>query len=424
MSEGKGTMDNLQQAKTRDEFFYRHSYIVLMGGPAIVFGTCLFWTIVNYMYADMYCLIKSGAEWFILLLMACSVVLVILNRKTYRKTTISNKEMSAWRTAIMLYFLILMVGIGVITGASAMQAMETGTEKGFLDISLVSGLMFAPVFAPMARKSDSIIIAVMMMGAMFIPFVMPGSESYSLLPQLVFSIAAIVAYFIVRQRIDRTYELENEIRDYSRTLEKSNEEVVDFIVSAVEIRDTKSGEHIKKVRGFTRILGEEIRSNYPEYNLDEKDIENMVKASSMHDIGKIMIDDSILLKPGKLTDEEFEIMKTHTRKGFDLLKRAPQALGEELIIYGKDICLYHHEKYDGKGYPFGLAGDEIPIWAQIVSVADCFEALTSDRCYKKAYAPERAYDMIMNGECGVFSDKILSCLEARKEDFIKLAKLN
>ena len=133
-----------------------------------------------------------------------------------------------------------------------------------------------------------------------------------------------------------------------------------------------------------------------------------------------MIPDSILLKPGKLTEEEWEVMKTHSEKGFELLKEAPKAWGEDLIRISKEICLYHHEKYDGAGYPGGLAGEEIPIWAQIVSLADCYEALTSDRTYKKARSPETAYNMIMNGQCGAFSNEMLQSLTRVKDQFAQM----
>jgi len=122
-----------------------------------------------------------------------------------------------------------------------------------------------------------------------------------------------------------------------------------------------------------------------------------VQASALHDIGKITISDSILLKPGKLTKEEFEEMKKHTTQGCDILDSIKDGWDEETRKACYDICRYHHERYDGKGYPDGLAGEEIPIAAQLVSIADVYDALVNERCYKKAFPPEAAYDMIMNG---------------------------
>ena len=146
----------------------------------------------------------------------------------------------------------------------------------------------------------------------------------------------------------------------------------------------------------------------------------------MHDIGKISIPDQILNKPGKLSPEEFAVMKTHTTEGckmLDKLKRigSEDLLGNKLMIsYAYNICRYHHERWDGKGYPDGLAGDNIPICAQIVGIADCYDALTNDRCYRKALPVDKAIDMILNGECGTFSPKLLTCLEDVKPEFSAL----
>ena len=141
----------------------------------------------------------------------------------------------------------------------------------------------------------------------------------------------------------------------------------------------------------------------------------MANAAALHDIGKIAIPDNILLKPGKLTREEFEIMKTHTTKGCEILERFKQE-DSDYYRYCYDICRYHHERYDGKGYPDGLAGDEIPLWAQIVSVVDVYDALVSPRVYKAAFSVDEAFRMIYDGECGTFNPAVLECLkEARPE---------
>ena len=142
----------------------------------------------------------------------------------------------------------------------------------------------------------------------------------------------------------------------------------------------------------------------------------IISASAMHDIGKISISDSILLKPGKLTPEEFDEMKLHTVKGCEIIEKFEFINDDDLFKIMYDICRYHHEKYDGKGYHDGLEGEEIPIWAQIVSVADVYEALVSKRVYKDAYAHEEAIKMINNGECGSFSKKMLSCLNNASEE--------
>ena len=147
-------------------------------------------------------------------------------------------------------------------------------------------------------------------------------------------------------------------------------------------------------------------------------------ASALHDIGKIGIDEKILNKPGKLTKEEFEIMKQHTLIGAQMLDSLEMYHDEEMMKYAYEICRWHHERYDGKGYPDGLKGEEIPISAQVVSLADVYDALVSDRVYKKAYSHEKAIEMILNGECGMFNPLLLECLveiqdKVRKELDIK-----
>ena len=144
----------------------------------------------------------------------------------------------------------------------------------------------------------------------------------------------------------------------------------------------------------------------------------------LHDIGKIGIPDSILLKPGKLTEEEFETMKTHTTIGCDMLKKFKKEEDNEFYRYCYDICRYHHERWDGNGYPDHLAGDEIPIWAQVVSIVDVYDALISERVYKAAFPHTVAYEMIQNGECGQFSPDILECFELANEDFFDMVDVN
>ena len=144
----------------------------------------------------------------------------------------------------------------------------------------------------------------------------------------------------------------------------------------------------------------------------------------MHDIGKIGISDAILLKPGRLTEEEFGIMKEHTTIGCEILKSfRHNEDNDEFFNYCYDICRYHHERWDGKGYPDRLEGEEIPISAQVVAVADVYDALVSNRVYKNAYANEVAFNMIMDGECGKFSPDILECLELAKEDFFNITEV-
>lgn len=213
-------------------------------------------------------------------------------------------------------------------------------------------------------------------------------------------------------------EMEDKIHSYQMELMAQQEKLGEFydnlldaISNIVEFRDLETGEHVKRVKGFSRILAQTMMELYPEKGLTRSQIDIIVRASALHDIGKIAISDSILLKPGRLTDDERQVMMSHTTKGCEILNLIVNLQDEELFKACYEICRHHHERYDGGGYPDGLKGDEIPISAQIVSVADVYDALVSERVYKKAYDRDVAYDMIMGGKCGQFSPEILKCLE-------------
>ncbi|MCR5719763.1 MAG: HD domain-containing protein [Lachnospiraceae bacterium] len=214
----------------------------------------------------------------------------------------------------------------------------------------------------------------------------------------------------------------NLLREKNKILARTNMEIVELMGDMVESRDTESGTHIKRVKTYTRILSNCVRSMLPEYNLSKRDVNNIIAASVLHDVGKIMISDNILLKPGKLTDDEFQIMKLHTIYGCEILKKAPPSLDKDFLKTCMEICRWHHEKYDGKGYPDGLVGDQIPISAQIVSIADCFDALTTKRVYKPPFGPDKAFQMILDGECGAFSEKLLECFTLCYDEFTNCVK--
>ncbi len=218
----------------------------------------------------------------------------------------------------------------------------------------------------------------------------------------------------------RISEQESVLLEQKKQLERFNEGLIDVLSNIVEFRDAESGEHVKRVKGLTRILATAYQKLYPEENISSAWIDTVTKASALHDVGKICIPDSILLKPGKLTDEEREIMKSHTTKGCEILDQLAGVQDEEAHKASYEICRHHHERYDGSGYPDGLSGDDIPLSAQIVSVVDVYDALVSDRVYKKAYDKNKAYHMIVDGECGQFSPKMLECLgsvKSQMEDF-------
>ena len=211
------------------------------------------------------------------------------------------------------------------------------------------------------------------------------------------------------------------LKEQAKKLEESNEKIIELLGTVVESRNLESGEHIKRVKGLTKILALQMMKDYPEYGLDEQKVEMIVTASSLHDVGKISIPDNILLKPGKLTDEEFVIMKSHTVKGCDILDKIEGIWDDEYKEVSYEICRHHHERYDGRGYPDKLVGDEIPISAQIVAIADVYDALVCERVYKKAFPKDVAFHMIVNGDCGTFSDKILDGFRKVRDEFEEVA---
>ena len=192
--------------------------------------------------------------------------------------------------------------------------------------------------------------------------------------------------------------------------EKSNSLMITILSHIVEFRNGESGMHVLHIRTFTEMILRKLITMTDKYPLTETEISLITMASALHDIGKINIPETILNKPGKLTQEEFEIMKTHTTIGDKILHELPFEQDAPLVKTARQICHWHHERYDGRGYPDGLTGEEIPIAAQVVSVADVYDALTSVRCYKSAYDHETALRMIVNGECGTFNPLLLECL--------------
>lgn len=229
---------------------------------------------------------------------------------------------------------------------------------------------------------------------------------------------------IIRRRVNNLVELNERrlmqdelIKQQAEQIARISDSMVESLSNVVEFRSEETGQHIKRVRIFTNILLNELSLIHPEYGLDEKTISTITSASALHDVGKVAIPDAIINKPGKLTKEEFDIMKEHSHKGSVMVQGFKCISDENFLNIAYEITRYHHEKWDGKGYPDGLKGEEIPISAQVVSIADCYDALTTKRVYKDAYSPEQAFNMICNGECGAFNPKILDCFTRLKGTF-------
>ena len=224
---------------------------------------------------------------------------------------------------------------------------------------------------------------------------------------------------IVQRRISNTMclyvrqkHLEQLVIEQFYENENNNKLMIAILSHIVEFRNGESGAHVLHVNQITELLLKQLILHTDQYPLSQSDITLISMASSLHDIGKIAISEEILNKPGRLTDAEFEIIKTHTAIGADMLLSLPaDQQSVPLVRMAFEICRWHHERYDGKGYPDGLKGDDIPIAAQTVALADVYDALTSERCYKKAYSHEDALNMILDGQCGSFNPILLQCLQ-------------
>ena len=197
--------------------------------------------------------------------------------------------------------------------------------------------------------------------------------------------------------------------------EKNTKMMISILSEVVEFRNGESGQHVLHIGTLTQRLLERLTQKTDKYDLPPETQELIVMASALHDIGKVAIDDKILNKPGRLTPEEFDLMKTHTVVGANMLEHLGRYKNEALVKTAHDICRWHHERWDGNGYPDRLKEDEIPIAAQVVALADVYDALTSERCYKHAYDHDTALRMILNGECGAFNPLLLDCLRESSE---------
>lgn len=212
------------------------------------------------------------------------------------------------------------------------------------------------------------------------------------------------------------------VHEQAENLRQTNEHMIDALSSIIEYRSVESGQHILRIRHFTRILLEQVAASCPEYGLTPQTISIICSAAALHDVGKIGIPDAILTKAGPLTEQERKVMQTHTLIGCRILESVRTLGNQEYLRYAHNICHYHHERYDGGGYPEGLAGDDIPICAQVVGLADVYDALTTKRVYKDAFEQNTAVNMIFNGECGEFSPKLLECFKSVLGKFEQLSR--
>ena len=223
---------------------------------------------------------------------------------------------------------------------------------------------------------------------------------------------------IVKKRVQNTLglyanqkHLINVVYDQVYEKEENNNIMIQIMSNILGSRNSESREHILHIKTATEMMLRQLVKVTDAYPLTEADIALITTASSLHDIGKIRIPEEILNKPGRLTDEEFKIMKTHSELGAAIIKDMDFPQDHPLVHTAWEICRWHHERWDGKGYPDGLKGEEIPICAQVVSIVDVYDALTSERCYKKAFDHDTAIQMILDGQCGQFNPILLKCLK-------------
>jgi response regulator RpfG family c-di-GMP phosphodiesterase len=218
--------------------------------------------------------------------------------------------------------------------------------------------------------------------------------------------------------------LDKLVKDRTQQIEETRDAAVFVLASLAESRDPENSEHLERIRSYSHILAEELRRKGPYSQwIDNKFLENLYRSSPLHDIGKIGIPDNILLKPGTLTDEEFEVMKQHTVIGWQALGSTILAAGESFLDMAADIAKYHHEKYNGAGYPEGLREQEIPLAARIVAIADVFDALTSARVYKVAFRPELAFTMIKEERGKHFDPIVVDAFVRRYDEFLQVHSL-
>ena len=224
--------------------------------------------------------------------------------------------------------------------------------------------------------------------------------------------------YVVRRRVDSVIELFTARRELSGLVESQqtrlqqqakeiqllNQSMIEALATAIEFRNHETGGHIQRISAITRFV---LENTVFGDGMTADDIDHITQAAVLHDIGKILVPDAILTKPGRFTPEEFEIMKMNTVKGADLLDNVPQLKNTPIYGYARDIALHHHERWDGKGYPEGLRGDEMTPWAQVVALADVYDALSCKRVYKDAFSHATVLEMIISGQCGVFNPALI-----------------
>ena len=231
-------------------------------------------------------------------------------------------------------------------------------------------------------------------------------------------VRSVIELFEARRHLSAVVEDQHaELVRQTEKIVELNQGMIEALATAIEFRNEESGGHVQRICAITRLMLE--NTEFGE-GLQPDELENIAVASIMHDVGKITIPDAVLTKPGKLTAEEYEIMKGHTVKGVNILESIPQLQESGVYNYARDIARHHHERWDGRGYPDGLAGNEISPWAQVVALADVYDALSCKRCYKKSFPRPQVIEMIRTGQCGLFNPHLLDSFLSVEEQMYAL----
>ena len=229
---------------------------------------------------------------------------------------------------------------------------------------------------------------------------------------------SVVELFRARRSLEnRVEQQQNQLLLNAQKIIDLNQGMIETLSTAIEFRNGESGEHVRRIHDITKFI---MKNTEFGKGLSDEDLDNIALVSIMHYVGKIAITDAILNKTARLEPEEYEIMKTHTIQGAALLERIPQLHENGAYQYAHDIARHHHERWDGRGYPDGLKGDEISPWAQVVSIADVYDALSCKRVYKDAFPREKVNEMIRTNQCGVFNPRLLECFFEVEEELSKM----
>lgn len=273
-----------------------------------------------------------------------------------------------------------------------------------------------PVFLITAEARDDVMKEAYRLGVMDV-------ISKPVVPYVVLRrVQSVVELFEARRRLSSTVESQqSELMRRAEQIAELNMGMLEALSTAIEFRDGESGEHVRRIHDITKTMLTDTRLGQ---GISPAEIELIATASIMHDVGKIAIPDAILNKPGRLTPEERKVMETHTIRGAEMLERIPQLRENEAYPYAYDIARHHHERWDGRGYPDGLKGNEISIWAQIVSLADVYDALSCKRVYKNAFDRDTVLEMIRTGQCGVFNPELLEVFFAVEPALHRLYETN